>query len=85
MRDKTGRQLKRTPQVTYESMEDVHLTDPNSVYFNVGLESESETSEVLSLPGSSEEVSRLGDQAVYLLRPSLVAPNCVLSILIAFL
>ena len=45
------------PQVTYESVEDVHLTgDPNSVYFNVGLESESETSEVLSLPGSSEEV-----------------------------
>ena len=40
-------------------MEDVHLTDPNSVYFNVGLESESETSEVLSLPGSSEEVARL--------------------------
>ena len=46
-------------QVTYESVEDVHLTDPNSVYFNVGLESESETSEVLSLPGSSEEVPRL--------------------------
>ena len=46
------------PQVTYESVEDVHLTDPNSVYFNVGLESESETSEVLSLPGSSEEVIR---------------------------
>ena len=46
-------------QVTYESVEDVHLTDPNSVYFNVGLESESETSEVLSLPGSSEEVARL--------------------------
>ena len=46
------------PQVTYESVEDVHLTDPNSVYFNVGLESESETSEVLSLPGSSEEVLR---------------------------
>ena len=46
-------------QVTYESAEDVHLTDPNSVYFNVGLESESETSEVLSLPGSSEEVARL--------------------------
>ena len=44
-------------QVTYESVEDVHLTDPNSVYFNVGLESESETSEVLSLPGSSEEVA----------------------------
>jgi len=37
-------------------VEDVHLTDPNSVYFNVGLESESETSEVLSLPGSSEEL-----------------------------
>ena len=46
-------------QVTYKSVEDVHLTDPNSVYFNVGLESESETSEVLSLPGSSEEVARL--------------------------
>ena len=46
-------------QVSYESVEDVHLTDPNSVYFNVGLESESETSEVLSLPGSSEEVARL--------------------------
>ena len=46
-------------QVTYESVEDVHLTDPNSVYFNVGLESESETSEVLSLPGSSEEVARM--------------------------
>jgi len=45
-------------EVTYESVEDVHLTDPNSVYFNVGLESESETSEVLSLPGSSEEVLR---------------------------
>ena len=43
--------------MTYESVEDVHLTgDPNTVYFNVGLESESETSEVLSLPGSSEEV-----------------------------
>jgi len=46
----------------YESVEDVHLTDPTSVYFNVGvgpmggLESESETSEVLSLPGSSEEL-----------------------------
>jgi len=43
-------------EVTYESVEDVHLTDPNSIYFNVGLESESETSEVLSLPGSSEEL-----------------------------
>ena len=48
--------MRHNPQVTYESVEDVHLTDPNSVYFNVGLESESETSEVLSLPGSSEEV-----------------------------
>ena len=51
---------EKNPQVTYESVEDVHLTDPNSVYFNVGLESESETSEVLSLPGSSEEVARWG-------------------------
>jgi len=48
--------------VHYESVEDVHLTDPTSVYFNVGvgpmggMESESETSEVLSLPGSSEEL-----------------------------
>lgn len=43
-------------EVTYESVEDVHLNDPTSVYFNVGLESESETSEVLSLPSSSEEI-----------------------------
>jgi len=46
--------------VQYESVDDVHLNDPTSVYFNVGpmggLESESETSEVLSLPGSSEEM-----------------------------
>jgi len=48
--------------VQYESVEDVHLTDPTSVYFNVGvgpmggIESESENSEVLSLPGSSEEL-----------------------------
>ena len=44
-------------EVQYESVEDVHLTDPSNVYFNVGgLESESENSEVLSLPGTSEEV-----------------------------
>jgi len=43
-------------EVQYESVEDVHLTDPANVYFNVGgLESESENSEVLSLPGTSEE------------------------------
>jgi len=44
-------------EVTYESevhVEDVHLGDAN-VYFNVGLESESEHSEVLSLPSTSEE------------------------------
>ena len=35
-------------------MEDVHLGDTN-VYFNVGLESESDHSEVLSLPSTSEE------------------------------
>ena len=58
--------VKDSLQVTYESVEDVHLTDPNSVYFNVGLESESETSEVLSLPGSSEEVAILGDQTILL-------------------
>ena len=81
MRDKTGRQLKRTPQVTYESVEDVHLTDPNSVYFNVGLESESETSEVLSLPGSSEEVANWET----IIKTSLVAPNCVSYALTAFL
>ena len=42
----------------YESevhVEDVHLGDTTSVYFNVGLESESEHSEVLSLPSTSEE------------------------------
>ena len=43
-------------EVQYESVEDVHLTDPSNVYFNVGLESESENSEVLSLPGTSDEV-----------------------------
>jgi uncharacterized C2H2 Zn-finger protein len=53
-------------EVTYESVEDVHLTDPNSVYFNVGLESESETSEVLSLPGSSEEL--LAEQPLNLVK-----------------
>ena len=72
--------VQDSPQVTYESVEDVHLTDPNSVYFNVGLESESETSEVLSLPGSSEEVTKLGPKAVSiqhdLLGSSLVVPNC---------
>ena len=46
-----------TGVVHYESVEDVHLTDPSNVYFNVGgLESESENSEVLSLPSTSEEV-----------------------------
>ena len=59
---------EKNPQVTYESVEDVHLTDPNSVYFNVGLESESETSEVLSLPGSSEEVARWRPLSI-MLRP----------------
>ena len=43
----------------YESevhVEDVNLADTvNSVYFNVGLESESDHSEVLSLPSTSEE------------------------------
>ena len=42
----------------YESevhVEDVHLGDTTSVYFNVGLESESDHSEVLSLPSTSEE------------------------------
>lgn len=46
-----------TEEVTYESevhVEDVHLGDTN-VYFNVGLESESDHSEVLSLPSTSEE------------------------------
>ena len=44
-------------EVQYESVEDVHLTDTSNVYFNVGgLESESENSEVLSLPGTSDEV-----------------------------
>jgi len=46
-----------TEEVTYESevhVEDVHLGDSN-VYFNVGLESESDHSEVLSLPSTSEE------------------------------
>ena len=62
-------------------MEDVHLTDPNSVYFNVGLESESETSEVLSLPGSSEEVANWET----IIKTSLVAPNCVSYALTAFL
>jgi hypothetical protein len=38
--------LHCTAQVSYESVDDVHLTDTNSVYFNVGIESESETSEV---------------------------------------
>ena len=62
---------EKNPQVTYESVEDVHLTDPNSVYFNVGLESESETSEVLSLPGSSEEVARWGPLTI-MFRPSIL-------------
>ena len=62
-------------------MEDVHLTDPNSVYFNVGLESESETSEVLSLPGSSEEVANWET----IIKTSLVAPNCVSYTLTTFL
>ena len=46
-----------TEEVTYESevhVEDVQLGDTN-VYFNVGLESESDHSEVLSLPSTSEE------------------------------
>ena len=46
-----------TEEIQYESevhVEDVHLGDTN-VYFNVGLESESEHSEVLSLPSTSEE------------------------------
>ena len=46
-----------TEEIHYESevhVEDVHLGDAN-VYFNVGLESESEHSEVLSLPSTSEE------------------------------
>ena len=46
-----------TEEVTYESevhVEDVQMGDTN-VYFNVGLESESDHSEVLSLPSTSEE------------------------------
>ena len=47
-----------TEEIQYESevhVEDVHLTDPSNVYLNVGLESESEHSEVLSLPSTSED------------------------------
>ena len=47
-----------TEEIHYESevhVEDVHLGDTTNVYFNVGLESESEHSEVLSLPSTSEE------------------------------
>ena len=53
-------------EVQYESVEDVHLTNPANVYFNVGgLESESENSEVLSLPGTSEEVKVEAKQSFY--------------------
>ena len=47
-----------TEEVTYESevhVEDVNLSDSANVYFNVNMESESEHSEVLSLPSTSEE------------------------------
>ena len=46
-----------TEEVTYESevhVEDVNLGDSANVYFNV-MESESDHSEVLSLPSTSEE------------------------------
>ena len=48
-----------TEEIHYESevhVEDVNLGDTTNVYFNVGLESESEHSEVLSLPSTSEDV-----------------------------
>ena len=47
-----------TEEVTYESevhVEDVNLGDSANVYFNVSMESESDHSEVLSLPSTSEE------------------------------
>lgn len=59
----------------YESevhVEDVNLADTvNSVYFNVGLESESDHSEVLSLPSTSEEtvtVTTLHEQPLNLVK-----------------
>ena len=48
-----------TEEIHYGSevhVEDVNLGDTTNVYFNVGLESESEHSEVLSLPSTSEDV-----------------------------
>ena len=48
-----------TEEIHYESevhVEDVNLGDTTNVYFNVGLESESEHSEVLSLPSTSEDL-----------------------------
>ena len=48
-----------TEEIHYESevhVEDVNLGDTTNVYFNVGLESESEHSEVLSLASTSEDV-----------------------------
>ena len=48
-----------TEEIHYESevhVEDVNLGDTTNVYFNVGLESESEHSEVLSLASTSEDL-----------------------------
>ena len=49
--------------VHYETVEDVSLGDTTRVYLSVGLDEESEHSEVLSLTSSTDEVLRTGRKA----------------------
>ena len=70
-----------TEEVTYESevhVEDVQLGDTN-VYFNVGLESESDHSEVLSLPSTSEETVTVTVREVFYLG----GLNCIINVISA--
>ena len=63
-----------TEEIHYESevhVEDVNLGDTTNVYFNVGLESESEHSEVLSLPSTSEDVGVTVSLDMILLLPHI--------------
>ncbi len=46
--------------VHYETVEDVNLGDTTRVYLSVGLDEESEHSEVLSLTSSTDEVLGTG-------------------------